>query len=71
MTHIKYQQQNTPKGAAVINTEHLLIGTDGRVFVRDSSDGRLCPLTDEQVSEIGKHFGVLLGDARLAMRSLS
>ena len=71
MTKINYQQQNTPRGSAVIDTQHLLIGTDGRLFMRSTSDGRLVPLTDEQISEIGKRFGVVLGDARLAMRGLS
>lgn len=71
MTHIKYQQQTTPTGTAVIDTEHLMIGTDGTVWLRSGHDGKLILLTDEQVSEIGKRFGVLLGDARLAMRALA
>lgn len=71
MTHIKYQQQTTPTGTAVIDTEHLMIGTDGRVFIRDSANGRLIEQTDEQVAVLGKHFGPLLGDARLAMRALA
>ena len=71
MTKITYKQLATPTGTVVIDTEHLLIDTSGRIFVRDSADGRLVPLTDEQVAEIGKHFGPLLGDARLAMKALS
>ena len=71
MTKIDYQQQSTPKGTATLDTQHLLVGTDGRVFVRSSSDGRLVPLTDEQVAIIGQQFGPLLGDARLAMRALA
>lgn len=71
MTKISYQQQAAPSGTVVIDTEHLLIRTDGRVFMCDSANGRLVPLTDEQVAEIGKQFGPLLGDARLAMRGLS
>ena len=68
MTHVKF---DTPKGVRVIDTEHLFIGTDGNVFVRDSANGRLVSLTDGEVSELGKHFGVTLGDARVAMRLLS
>lgn len=71
MTHIKYQQQTTPRGAAVIDTERLFIGTNGRCFVQDSANGKLVSLTDEQTAEIGKHFGVLLGDAQVAMKALS
>ena len=71
MTKITYQQQSTPKGTAVLDTEHLFIGTDQRVFMRSTSDGQLVPLTDEQVAILGQEFGPSLGDARLAMRALA
>lgn len=71
MTKITFQQQSTPKGTATLDTANLMIGTDGRVFVRSSSDGRLVPLTDEQIAIVGQRFGPLLGDARLAMGALS
>ena len=71
MTKITYKQLATPTGTVVIDTEHLLISTSGRVFMRDSSDGRLVPLSAEQLAEVGKHFGPLLGDACVAVRGLS
>lgn len=71
MTKINYQQRTTPTGNATFDTEHLVIDTSGKVFTRSSHNGQLIPLTTEQMSVVGKHFGVLLGDACLALKALS
>lgn len=70
MTKITFQQFS-PKGTATIDTERLFVGTDGRLFVRDSANSRLVTLGDEQVAAIRKHFGRRLSNACLAVKALA
>ena len=56
MTKINFVQR-PPQGKATIDTADLLIGTDGKAYVRSSHDGRLMPLSEEQQDALARHVG--------------
>jgi len=70
MTEIQFQQLS-PKGTATLDTSRLLIGTDGRAFMRSSHDGRLVPLGAEQEQALADRFGKSWRDAVAAVEVLA
>ena len=56
MSEIKFVQKS-PKGTATVDTSQLLIGTDGRAFLRNSMTGMPVILAEEQLAAIQRHFG--------------
>ena len=72
MTKITFEHPAPPgtrsKGKAEIDTARLMVGTDGQGYIRDTSNGRLVPLSAEQQAEVERCFGSAVW--RLAVESV-
>lgn len=56
MSHITFVRVRAPRGTVSLDTSRLLIGTDGRVFMRDSATGHPVQIADDELRALEKHF---------------
>ncbi len=68
MTQVIFQQKS-PAGGCTLDSERLLVGTDGQLFLK--STGAPVPLSEEQAAALREHFGSALQIAINAAKALA